>query len=160
MSTMTREEMLAKVRERLAQKRPHAHADEQIWSEVHHLPTDDVAQELPLISTQREYNTDEIVHDERAMARIKDVREIGYFGSTDTRMRCHLYVSPDDEDRGGFILRLQQNTSSNFQPFAINELDGLAIHVAGDGEARAAAELMIATLQEYLDTYRYKSGND
>lgn len=52
-------------------------------------------------------------------------------------LKVELFVSRDDEDRGGIVLRLlTDGDESNFIPACREVKDGVEIYLAGDGESR------------------------
>lgn len=52
-------------------------------------------------------------------------------------LKVEIFVSRDDEDRGGIVLRLlTDGDESNFMPACREVNDGVEIYIAGDGESR------------------------
>ena len=68
------------------------------------------------------------------------------------------FVSLDDEDRGGVVIRLIGN-DEGFMPYAVKTAEGVEMHIAGEGEARAAIANLLAVLSE-LQKHYPSPGND
>lgn len=59
------------------------------------------------------------------------------------RARVSVYKSLDDEDRGGYVLRLEADTyNSAYLPHAVIVEKGVEIHLAGDEEADTFLRLL------------------
>lgn len=68
-------------------------------------------------------------------------------------IRAVLFDSVDDEDRGGFVIRLTQtDPSAGFLPHAKLIEDGIEIHVAGDHEGLET----LRQLAEVIDHVRIR----
>lgn len=71
-----------------------------------------------------------------------------FTGGAGGTVHVAMFESKDDEDRGGFVLRLRiASDGQAFVPYAVNIDDGIDIHVAGATEAKkvlAALRTVIA----------------
>ncbi len=72
-----------------------------------------------------------------------------FWGANEGNVALELRKSNDDEDRGGFILRITSNTDDeNFVAYARNIPKGVEVHLAGDGEGRALIRVLTKVLSE------------
>lgn len=64
--------------------------------------------------------------------------EIQYTSGAVGSVKAQIFASDDDEDRGGFVLRLTINDGGcSFAPLAVHTSEGLDLHLAGEAEGRA-----------------------
>lgn len=60
-----------------------------------------------------------------------------------------LFLSDDNEDRGGFVLRIEiPNTGGDFIPHAVNTEDGVEIHFCGSSEGEAVIKSIRSLLNK------------
>lgn len=59
-----------------------------------------------------------------------------------------LYESLDDEDRGGIVLEIESAGEAGFQPTVVQTENGVQLHMAGDGEAKALLTALLILVSE------------
>ena len=83
--------------------------------------------------------------DERALTTMMAEVEVEYVGGAIGKQHAKVFLSNDVEDRGGVVIRIEtEDNGSSFIPYAINTLDGIEIHMAGDAEGRALLRVLEA----------------
>jgi len=115
--------------------------------------------DAPKVTTQYEVGGFERV-DERARTRlIADVRE-EWQGAASGVARVQAYRSEDDEDRGGFVLRLGVcNGDGAMTPFVrTSGSDGVELHMCGDEEGAAMLKAMRQAIDKLMLQMRISVG--
>jgi hypothetical protein len=71
-----------------------------------------------------------------------------FWGHNVDTINAELRRSIDDEDRGGYVLRLTSECSENVVLYARNILNGVEVHFAGAGEGRALVRVLAALVNQ------------